>query len=123
MKKITILSLALAVGLMAVGTLLPVKTSGQKSKFHTSNQPIANQYIVVLNEDFVGRASMGIEVETEAQRLSAEYGGEVRNVYSTALKGYSVTMSGYQAETLSRDERVQSVEEDSVVSIASTQTN
>src|SRR5215218_9182708 len=114
MKKFTILSLALAAALMAVGTLLPVKTSGQKSKFHTSDQPIANQYIVVLNEDFVGRAAVGIEVETEAQRLSSTYGGEVRDIYSTALKGYAVTMSAYQAETLSRDERVQFVEEDSV---------
>src|SRR5688572_15867627 len=70
MKKITILSLALAVGLIAIGTLLPLKTSGQKSKFRTSARPVANQYIVVLNEDFVGRAAVGIEVETEAQRLS-----------------------------------------------------
>ena len=121
MKKITILSLALAVGLMAVGTFLPVKTSGQKSKFHTSDQPIANQYIVVLNEDVVGRAAMAIEVETEAQRLSSDYGGEVRSVYSTALKGYAVTMSAYQAEILSRDDRVQFVEEDSLVSLAATQ--
>jgi subtilisin family serine protease len=123
MKKITILSLALAAGLMAVGTFLPVKTSGQQSKFRSSARPIANQYIVVLNEDIVGRAALGIEVETEAQRLSSDYGGEVRNIYSSALKGYSVTMSAYQAETLSRDERVAFVEEDSQVSIASTQTN
>ncbi|HUR96767.1 MAG TPA: S8 family peptidase [Pyrinomonadaceae bacterium] len=123
MKKITILSLAFAVSLMAVGSFLPVKTSGQKSKFHTASRPIANQYIVVLNEDYVGRAAVGIEVETEAQNLSSVYGGEVRNIYSTALKGYSVTMSAYQAETLSRDDRVLSVEEDSEVSISSTQTN
>ncbi len=123
MKKITILSLACAVGLMAVGTFLPVKTSGQKSKFHRSNQPIQNEYMVVLNEDFVGHSAISIEVETEAQSLSAQYGGEIRRVYSTALKGYSVTMSDYQAETLSRDKRVEFVEEDSAVSVASTQAN
>ena len=123
MKKITILSLALAAGLLAVGTFLPVKTSGQKSKFYTSSRPIQNQYIVVLNEDVVGRAATGIEVETEAQRLRADYGGELGKIYSSALKGYSVTLSAYQAEILSRDERVQFVEEDSEVSVAATQTN
>ena len=104
MKKITILSLALAAGLMAVGTFLPVKTSGQKSKFYTSSRPIQNQYIVVLNEDVVGRAATGIEVETEAQRLRADYGGELGKIYSSALKGYSLTLSAYQAEILSRDD-------------------
>jgi subtilisin family serine protease len=123
MKKITILSLALAAGLMAVGTFLPVKTSGQKTKFYTSSRPIQNQYIVVLNEDAVGRAATGIEVETEAQRLRADYGGELGKIYSSALKGYSVTLSAYQAEILSRDDRVQFVEEDSEVSVAATQTN
>jgi subtilisin family serine protease len=123
MRKLTILSLAFAVALMAVGTFLPVKTSGQKSKFYRSNQPIANQYIVVLNEDFVGRSAAPVEVEAEAQFLSSMYGGDVRGVYSNALKGYSVTMSATAAESLSRNERVQFVEEDSVVSVAATQTN
>jgi subtilisin family serine protease len=123
MRKLIILSLTFAVALMTVGTLLPLKTSGQKSKFHRSNQPIPNQYIVVLNEDFVSRSAEGPEVEAEAQFLSSLYGGQVRRVYSNALKGYSATMSANEAEALSRNERVQFVEEDSVVSIASTQPN
>lgn len=123
MRKLTILSLALAVSLIAVGTFLPTKTSGQRSKFYRSNQPIPNQYIVVLNENYVGRSAVGVEVEAEAQFLSSQYGGMVRSVYADALKGYSVTMSAVEAEALSRNERVQFVEEDSVVSLASTQTN
>ncbi len=123
MKKLTVLSLAFAVALMAAGTFLPIKTSGQKSKFHRSNQAIPNQYIVVLNEDFVGRTAVGVEVEAEAQFLSSLYGGKVRDVYATAVKGYSVSMSAYEAEELSQSERVEFVEEDSIISVASTQPN
>ena len=123
MRKLLTLSLALAVGLLAVGTFLPVKTSGQRSKFHRSNQPIANQYLIVLNEDFVGRSAPGPEVEAEAQFLSSVYGGKVHGVYSDALKGFSAVMTASEAESLSRDDRVKFVEEDSVISISSTQTN
>jgi hypothetical protein len=55
------------------------------------------------------------EVGAEAQFLSSVYGGDVHGLYSDALKGYSVAMLPEQAEALSLDERVQFVEEDSVV--------
>lgn len=123
MKKLTILSLAFALGLVALGTFFPGKTSGQKFKFRRSTQPIANHYIVVLNEDYVGRSAESVQVEAEAQFLSSVYGGQIRNVYSNAIKGYSAVMSPAEAEALSQNERVQFVEEDSVISIAATQTN
>ena len=124
MKKLTFLSLALAVGLMAAGTFLPVTTSGHKLvKFQRSQQPVANQYIVVLNEDFVGRSAEAPVVDAEAQFLSSLYGGRVRRVYSNSLKGFSTTMTPAEAETMSRDERVMFVEEDTEISVATTQTN
>ncbi len=123
MKKLIVLSLAFAVALMAAGMFLPLKTSGHQSKFHRTSQPIPNQYIVILNEDFVGRNAVGVEVEAEAQFLSSLYGGKIRDIYSNAVKGYSTTMSAPEAEELSRSERVQFVEEDSVISVAQTQTN
>ena len=123
MRKLIFLSLAVAFSLMAVATFLPVKTSGQKWKFHRSIEPIPNQYIVVLNEDLVGRNAVEVEVDAEAQFLSSLYGGQVRGIYANALKGYSVTMSPTEAEALSRNERVQYVEEDSVVTVSSTQPN
>ncbi|MEP6713859.1 MAG: S8 family serine peptidase, partial [Ferruginibacter sp.] len=123
MRKLTILSLAFAAALLVVGTFLPVKTSGQKTKLYRSNQPISDQYIVVLNEDYIGRNAVGVEVDAEAQFLSSLYGGTIRNVFADAIKGYSVTMSAAEAEALSRNERVQFVEEDSIVTIAETQTN
>ena len=123
MKKFTILSLALAVGLLAAGSLLSVRSSAvQKSKFVRSYNPVANQYIVVLDDNFVGRSASAPEVEAEAQFLSSLYGGSIRKIYSNALRGYSVSMSPQQAEELSRNERVRFVEEDSVVSVSSTQT-
>lgn len=124
MKKLTILSLAFAVSLIAAGTFLTVSTSGEKQvKLIRSVQPVPNEYIVVLNEDFVGRSASAPEVDAEAQFLSAVYGGEVRKTFANAFKGFSVTMSPAQAEELSRNERVRFVEEDSVVWASATQTN
>lgn len=123
MKKLSILFLALTVSLIAVATFLPVKSSGQKSKFYRSAEPVFNQYIVVLDDNFVGRHAVEAEVIAEAQFLSSLYGGQVRHIYSNAAKGYSASMSPMEAEALSRDERVRYVQEDTVVSVAATQSN
>lgn len=122
MKKLTILALSLTLCLVTLGTFFPVKTSGQKFKFRRAAQPVANHYLVMLNEDYVGRSAEGFQVEAEAQFLSSVYGGQIRNVYSSAAKGYSAVMLPGEAEELSRDERVQFVEEDSVISVSATQT-
>jgi len=123
MRKLIILSLLFAVGLIAAGSLLSVRTSGQKYKFRRSNQPIAGKYIVVLDEEQVGHEAEGPVIEAEALYLSSVYGGVVNGVYSSALKGYSTSMSAKEAEMLSQDERVLFVEEDSVISVTATQTN
>src|SRR4029079_6599340 len=78
---------------------------------------IANQYIVVLNEDVSA-------VDAEALRLARDFGGD-RNeghTYHQAIKGFSVRMSEQQATKLANDQRVDYVEEDGVVSIVTTQT-
>ena len=123
MRKLVTLSLFFSVLLVLTGALFTTQTSGHKSKFFRSTQPIPGQYIVVLNSDFVGREASAPEVGAEAQFLSSVYGGDVHGLYSDALKGYSAAMLPEQAEALSLDERVQFVEEDSVVSLADTQTN
>src|SRR5688572_19608141 len=123
MKKLTILSLVFSISLLAAGSFLTVETSGEKAKFKRSSQPIPNQYIIVLDENFVGRSAHPSEVEAEFQYLSSLYGGELRAVYSSAVKGYAATMSAGQAEALSRNERVLFVEEDSVISVSQTQAN
>src|SRR4030095_7002085 len=104
MRKLITLSLLFAVGLILSGALLSTPTSGHKDKFFTSPEHIPGKYIVVLDESYVGRAASAPEVEAEAKFLSSVYGGDVRNVYSNALKGYSVTMSPLDAESLSKDD-------------------
>src|SRR5258708_3107406 len=93
--------------------------SGGQAKFRRipPDRRIANQYIVVLNN------SVG-DVETEAVRLSRDYSGDRGNghTYHRALKGFSARMSEQQATRLAADPRVAFVEEDSVVSISTTQT-
>jgi aqualysin 1 len=121
MKKLTILALALTLGLVTLGTFFPVKTSGQKFKFRRAVQAVPNHYLVMLNEDYVGRAAEAGVVEAEAQFLSSVYGGELRTVYSNVAKGYLAVMSAAEAEALSRDDRVLFVEEDSVISVSATQ--
>ena len=124
MRKLLILSLAIAAGLTATGSFLSVETSAlQKSKFVRATQPVPNQYLVALDDNYVGRSASAPEVEAEAEFLSSVYGGDVRRVFSNALKGYSVNMTPEQAEALSRNERVRFVEEDAVVSLSATQAN
>src|SRR5215213_1796720 len=124
MRKLTILSLVFAVGLITAGSFLTVQTSGHKrSKFHRSSQPVSNRYIVVFDEEQIGSFAESPQVEAEAQGLSFIYGGTVRSVYSNALKGYSAEMTQEEAVALSLDDRVLFVEEDTKIGIAATQIN
>jgi len=82
-----------------------------------ADKRIANQYIVVLNDDVA-------DVDGEALRLARDFGGD-RNgghTYHKAIKGFSVRMSEQQAARLANDPRVDFVEEDGVVNLDTTQT-
>ena len=119
MRKLTFLSLVFAIALITAGSFLTVQTSGHKrSKFHRSINSVPNRYIVVLDEDQVGRFAEGPQVEAEAQFLSYVHGGSVRRVFSNAIKGYAAEMTAAEAEALSLDERVLFVEEDAQIEIA-----
>lgn len=121
MKKFWFLSLILSAG-MAAAALMPMQTSGHKNKFRKSMNPVPNRYIVVLNPTIVGESLAEPAVETEAVYLKSVYGGEVDKVFSAAMNGYAAEMTPEQARSLSEDPRVEFVEEDGYVSIASTQT-
>ena len=122
MKKALVL-FALVVVSIAVVVLTTAHSQNPNSnsaKFRRvrADKRIANQYIVVLNDD-VG------DVDGEAHRLSRDFAGD-RNggyTYKHALKGFSVRMSEERAAKLADDPRVKYVEEDGVVSIDATQTN
>ncbi|MEJ7848904.1 MAG: S8 family serine peptidase [Pyrinomonadaceae bacterium] len=118
MKKIWILSIVFAVGIVTA-SLIPHSASGQRSKLRRSQTPIANRYIVVLNEKIVGEDAVAQAIESEAGYLSAVYGGGVDLIYSNTIKGFSAAMSAEEAIAMSTDERVLFIEEDSEISISS----
>ncbi|HEY0366318.1 MAG TPA: S8 family peptidase, partial [Pyrinomonadaceae bacterium] len=109
--------------LVAISVAIVVLTSvqgqngGPKFRRMRADKRIANQYIVVLKDDVS-------DVESEALRLSRDFGGD-RNgghTYNRAIKGFSVRMPEQQAERLADDPRVAFVEEDGVVQMVATQT-
>ena len=78
--------------------------------------PVAGQYIVTLHTTDPGT------VAADAADLTRGHHGRVLHVYPESLHGFAVAMSDADAQQLAADPAVASVEEDSVVSIATTQT-
>src|SRR5688572_27109617 len=90
-----------------------------KAKFRKAKQAekkVANQYIVVFNEDVA-------DVEEEAVRLLVGHGGSrhEQHTYRRALKGFSVWTSEAAARKMAEDPAVAFVEEDQVVSLSAEQ--
>jgi subtilisin family serine protease len=122
MKKIVLF--AVLAGLMfTTSGFVTYTVHGKSEKLIQRPNAIPGRYIVVLNEAKVGYDLAQPTVESNAQYLTSLYGGKVDDVYSSALKGYVAEMSPKQAEALSSDISVLFVEQDSEISIASTQVN
>ncbi len=78
---------------------------------------IAGQYIVVLKDNGLDRAG----VDRLASALAARHSGAVGHVYSSALRGFSVSMNAAAAARLAADPDVALVEQDGLVTIDATQ--
>ena len=88
---------------------------------HPGNN-IANNYIVVLDQDVDGTPGDEARAAADADELIATTGrGRVKHVFSSALHGFSAEMSEDEALALAEDPRVAFVEEDSVMEIVTTQ--
>ena len=122
MKKVVLFAVA-AIFMFATSGFVTSRVQGRSQKLVKRPNAIPNRYIVVLDQNVVGSNIAEPTVESNAQYLANIYGGKVDTVYSSALKGYSVEMSPTEAENLSSDTSVSFVEQDSVISIASTQSN
>ena len=120
MKKIVFFAV-LAVLLLTTSGFVTSRVQGRSAKLVKRPNAIPNRYIVVLNEEAVGYDMAAPTVESNAQYLASVYGGDVDNVYSSSLKGFAANMSATQAESMSGDINVLYVEQDSEISIASTQ--
>ncbi|HEX7773117.1 MAG TPA: protease inhibitor I9 family protein [Pyrinomonadaceae bacterium] len=89
------------------------------SKFFKAKYPIANRYIVVLNDDVVSD-SAPLEVRRAgvtaiANSHAQTYGGKVDYIYETALKGYAIELPNEEAAiAISNLPQVRWVEEDSL---------
>lgn len=98
-------------------------SSKATSKFVKAKNPIANRYIVVLNDDVVSdnaplevrRAGVTAIANSQAQR----YGGRVERIYETTLKGYEIELPNEAAAiAISNLPQVKWVEEHSLAGFA-----
>ncbi len=122
-SKLLLALLVVSLGLVFVFESFVARTSvsaaaSQRSqgKLRRAERAIPGQYIVVLN-DQAG------DPHQATLALTFAFGGAARHVYSSAIKGFSVTMPEAAAIALSREPRVSYVEEDGEVSLVATQTN
>ena len=123
MKKLFFLSVLALIFVSATG-FVPNHVMGKGQKFFAKENGIPNRYIVVLDETKVGKDLVAPTVDSDAQYLASIYGGgSVNQIYASALKGFTVEMSEEQAIAMSGDENVLFVEQDSPISIESTQLN
>ncbi len=110
MKKVLAFLVAVALCALATPSLFAIssqnKTPLPAAKFHRLNRAIAGQYIVVLKTDLAPSS-----VAPVANELTRRHGGKIKYVYKHALKGFALSASEAQAAALSRDPRVEYVEE------------
>lgn len=114
MKRVV--TLAVAVTFWVLGVVPAGAQGHSQGKFRRAENAIPDSYIVVLKSD-TPRAA----VADVAADLAQAHGAETRHIYEHALKGFSAHMSEEAAVALSRNPRVEFVEEDSEGSITATQ--
>lgn len=122
MKRVLIVALFVVVS-TATGTLVPTKTSARKGEVVKVADAIPYRYIVVLDDSVVGDNAATPQVEAFGQFLTGAYGGEMKETYSSALRGFVAEMTPEQAEQMNLDPSVRFVEEDRVISVSNNQLN
>ena len=125
MKRISAL-LVLALTLCAAAALTVAPTSqgrAQKNKIKKKARPVAGQYIVTLADWAAGERGEHSFAKNLADDIVAQHGGRLKQVYKHALSGFTAELSPEAAEALTFDPRVESIEEDGVVTATTTQSN
>ncbi len=122
MKRYLIFTV-LAGATVAATFLFPNRTSGERSGVVKSPAGLQDRYIVVLNEGHFSSDASAIDVESFSRALTDVYGGNVRGVYSNVLKGFTAEMNSRQADQMASDPSVRFIEQDTVVSVATEQSN
>ncbi|MBQ0863668.1 MULTISPECIES: S8 family peptidase [Streptomyces] len=84
---------------------------------------LPDRYIVTLDGGTSASLAARSQVRTTAERLTDSYGGTVRQVYSAALRGFSVRATEAQAKKLAAAPGVKYVEADGTMRVSGTQPN
>ena len=86
----------------------------KEPKVIKAKKKIAGSWIIVLED-------RAVDVDGTADELTRLHGGQLKHLYKAALKGFAAEMTDQAAERIAADPRVKYVEEDSEVSLVSTQ--
>ena len=91
--------------------LVATTVFGGDGSVHRSARHIPGRYIVVLDSS--------ADTATVASSVRNLNGGQVHHIYARGFKGLAVEISDADAQALARDSRVQLVEEDATIAVAS----
>ena len=120
MKKILALLITVVLCALALPSLFVVSSQNTsrlpETKLRRLKKAIAGQYIVVFRNDLAPASLPSV-----ANELTHTHGGQIKYLYEHALKGFALQASEAQAVALSRDARVEYVEEASEVVVTGVQ--
>jgi subtilisin family serine protease len=124
MKRLSVFLAAVLLLCAAVALTVTPASQGQsqKSKVKKKARPVAGQYIVTFQEWAV-RPGDDSFAPTLAADLVGLHRGQLKHVYKHALRGFTAQLTPEAAEALADDPRVESVEEDGIVSASTIQNN
>ena len=125
MKRLSAFTAAALLLLCVAAALIVVPASkGQgRSAVRKKARAVPGQYIITLKEwaaQPYGERSFAPNVAAD---IASQHGGQVLAVYKHALLGFAARLPEHAAEALTHDPRVESVEEDGVVTASTTQTS
>lgn len=108
----------------ALTVFLAVAATPATAAILRADRPIAEQYIVVLDDEVARMAlsAAGPSVAQVAADLGGFYGVRVDRHYAAALAGFAFRGSAVAAEALARDPRIAYVAEDGWAEVSSVQT-
>ncbi|MFL6254842.1 MAG: S8 family peptidase [Pyrinomonadaceae bacterium] len=125
MKRLSVLAAAALLLCVVVALSVAPASSGQdqKSKIKKKARPVAGQYIITLADWAAGERGESSFAPTLAADIVSQHGGRLKQVFKHALNGFAAELTPEAAEALTLDPRVESVEEDGVVTATTTQSN
>src|SRR3954447_519301 len=112
MKRISVFTAAALLLCVAIALSVAPGTSGQgqKSKVKKKARPVEGQYIITLQEWAAQPYGDNSFAPTLAADLVSQHRGQLKQVFKHALLGFTAQLSPEEAEALTDDPRVESVE-------------